>query len=445
MEIVLGVSTTPTMVRMVLVEGESADGVIVDHDVFDVTTTDGVANSSASKQVIDAVLGTQEGAVARGYHLLATGVTSSDQAESSALREALSISGINGVMLFSELHAAGALAQTIGRTVGYDTTALMFIERDTATLSVVRTVDCATAYAVTRSLNGADAIAVLTEMVTGLKTHEPQPNGIFVVGSGGVDVTSVKVHLENVISMPVRAPDEPELALARAAALAAASAPCIDVSTVGLAYSQEPDGGTTEADVIDAVMPGPDGGPEGRRPFLLAGSALTAIFGVGVVALVVSLAVNIQPAADQRAAPGESVMHPNALAPAPPKVQNAQPNYSGPEPQIVPTPGPPAGAPPTPESAPPAATLQEIPPAPTHLAQTPAPVGPPVAPAAPVGTPPAILPAPVIQLPVPGLPPILMTPTYGPPAVRPPWYPVPQQPQWRQPWHGRHGGERGGD
>ena len=53
---------TPTMVRMVLVEGEKADGVTVDHDVFDINATEGLATSSAADQVAAAVLGTQESA-----------------------------------------------------------------------------------------------------------------------------------------------------------------------------------------------------------------------------------------------------------------------------------------------------------------------------------------------------------------------------------------------
>ena len=47
MEIVLGVSMTPTTVSIALVEGEKADGVIIDHDVFDITAVDGSATSSA--------------------------------------------------------------------------------------------------------------------------------------------------------------------------------------------------------------------------------------------------------------------------------------------------------------------------------------------------------------------------------------------------------------
>ena len=48
MEIVLGVSMTPTTVSIALVEGEKADGVILEHDVFDITAIDGSATSSAS-------------------------------------------------------------------------------------------------------------------------------------------------------------------------------------------------------------------------------------------------------------------------------------------------------------------------------------------------------------------------------------------------------------
>ena len=44
--------------------------------------------------------------------------------------------------------------------------------------------------------------------------------------------------------MPVIAPEEPQLALARGAALASANAPRYDTSTIGLAYSQDPDGTT---------------------------------------------------------------------------------------------------------------------------------------------------------------------------------------------------------
>ena len=169
MDIVLGVSMTPTTVRMVLVEGEEADGLTVDNDVFDITAVDGAPTSSASEQVSSAVLGTQESAAASGHHLIATGVTWGDDAEAAALRECLVARGLEHVTVVSELHAAGALAQDVGQALGYRTTALMLIEPDTATLSVVETADGSIEKVLSQSLHSEDTTAVLTEMVTSLE------------------------------------------------------------------------------------------------------------------------------------------------------------------------------------------------------------------------------------------------------------------------------------
>ena len=287
MEIVLGVSMTPTTVSIALVEGEKADGVIVEHDVFDITTIDGSATSSACDHVIAAILGTQEGAIAAGHHLVSTGVTWTDHADAAALREALVARGIDDVLLVSELHAAAALAQAVGRAVGYDKTALMFVERDTATLAVVETVDGSVVKVLSQSLPGEDAIAVLAEMVTDLDVQDSVAQGLFVVGSG-VDVTAVKAHLQDVLSVPVIAPEEPRLALARGAALASATAPRYDTTTVGLAYSQVPDETTVypmavagdattfvghagaSPDAAD-IASDPDNVPERSKPFLING------------------------------------------------------------------------------------------------------------------------------------------------------------------------------
>ncbi len=67
-------------------------------------------------------------------------------------------------MLVSELHAAGALAQAAGRAVGYGSTGLLFLDRDTATLSVVDGADGSVVKVLSRSLHSADAMAVLAEM-----------------------------------------------------------------------------------------------------------------------------------------------------------------------------------------------------------------------------------------------------------------------------------------
>jgi hypothetical protein len=432
-EIVLGVSMTPTTVRLALVEGEKADGVIVDHDVFDVSDIDGSATSGAPDHVIDAVLGTQEGAIAAGHHLVSTGVTWTDRAEAAVLREALVARGIEDVLLVSELHAAAALAQAVGRAVGYDKTGLMFVERDTATLAVVETADGSVVKVLSQSLHGEDATAVVAEMVNSLEVQESVAQGLFVVGSG-VDVTAVKAHLKDLVSVPVIAPEEPQLALARGAALASANAPRYDASTAGLAYSQDPDG--TTAQTMAALLGHDDASPDAAdidsdpddvgergKPFLLMGSSLTAIFVAGVMALAIAMVITVQPTMD------DVTVHPGAAAP-PPALQIAPPAVPQQVPKTVPDPAPAA-----PPSAATATARLKVPPAPppppvlVHNA-APAPAAPPPAPAAPPGIPP-----PMIQW----LPPILQPPPYYNPRLQgPPWYPGPSGP-----WP-RHGGSRHG-
>jgi hypothetical protein len=417
---------TPTTVRLALVEGEKADGVIIDHDVFDISSADGSATSSAPEHVIAAVLGTQEGAIAAGHHLVSTGVTWTDHAQAAALREALVARGIEDVLLVSELHAAAALAQTVGRAVGYDKTALMFVERDTATLAVVETVDGSVVKILSHSLNGGDAIAVVAEMVTSLQAQESGAQAMFVVGSG-VDVTAVKAHLTDLVSVPVIAPDEPQLALARGAALASAGAPRFDTSTIGLAYSQDPDdtmiypaaypmalageatallGHAGASPDTDDIAWDPNNVPERSKPFLLAGSSLTAIFVAGMLALAVTLAVNIQQTADRDS--GTTTVPPSAAVP-PLGVQSASPPV-------------PAAAPPSAATVTAQMKVPPAPPPPRVLVRNaaPAPAAPPPPPAGPP-LPPAIPPPLVIQWPAPWLPPIIQPPPFFNPGPRGPW------------------------
>jgi hypothetical protein len=455
-DIVLGVSMTPATVRMVLVEGESAGGLVVDHDVFDISDDEGAANSSPTQQVMAAIVGTRESADACGHRLVSTGVVWSNRTDAAILRQELDIRGIEGVMLVSELHAAGALAKAVGRAFDHDKTGLLFIEGDTATLSVVHTEDGSIVKVETRNLHSVDALAVVTKMVTSLEEESSPPDGIYLLGSG-LDLNAVKEHLQSRVTIPLSAPKEPELALARGAALASATAPEFDPLTVGIAYSQDLDGPTDaySAAVGGAIssagatlgnhIPGSvswDPQPA-RRPFLLVGSTMTAIFVVGVVALVISLAINIRPAVDARPNPGESVVAPTITPPAPPAVRN--PPAAQPAP-AKPSAAPPVAEPPAPLTIPePVPVVQQAP----EVVQPPARSAP-IPGAAPQPAPEAPPPAPVFQPPAVSLPPGLVVsfppfigfgpgPSYEPPVRQyaPPWYP-PQQ-QW--PRHSRHGGD----
>jgi hypothetical protein len=487
-DIALGVSMTPTTVRMVLVEGEKADGVTVDHDVFDIPAGD--PSATAPNQVVAAILGTRESAVDGGHHLVATGVAWRDHTEAAVLRDALAARNIDDVMLVSELHAAGALAQAVGSAVGYERTALMFLERNTATLSVVETSDGSIVKVQSHDLHTQDAVAELAAMVAGLERLEAPPQGVFVVGSG-VSVGAIKLHLESATSLPVSAPDEPELALARGAALASAKAPLFEASTVGLAYSQDGVDGTTagaalsslaSADATQAAGIDYTGSPaalaysdvdpesrpfvaadfaaadtpdvpeqQGRKPFLLVGSALTSIFVLGVTALVISLAVSIRPTVDQRPSPAESVIVPTQVPQARVPEPEAVVPPPAPAPETIKAPMPVVQEAPQPQ-APRTVFVERPAPAPAAPAPAPAPAAPvpvpapvPVAPVpvAPVLPPPVVapvLPPPVIVLPPPRLPSIFRPP-WNPPKQDYPDYPDydpprdwPDTPEWTPPW-----------
>jgi uncharacterized membrane protein YgcG len=424
---------------MVLVEGENADGVTIDQDYFDLTTNGDAATLSGPQRVISAILGTWEGAAEGGYQLLSTGVSWSDPADAAALRNALAARKIENVMLVSAFLAAAALAQTVGNATNYAHTALLVVEPDTATLAVVHTADGSIADVHRQRLPDDDdeAVAQLAEMVSGVEAMEGCPQGVFVVGSG-VDIPLIKPALEAATSRPVSVPEEPDTALARGAALASANAPLFASSTAAVAYAQDPGTGevnpyllagylavsevpadaeqggeafaysavpdddadgfiaaAAQEDLRTAVFPdfGADQREHGRRPFLLVGGAVAAVFVVGVVALVVALVLSIRPTSGLRPNPGQNLVAPTAPPAAP-----------------APAPAAPAPAPAAPAPVP-AAVLPAAP-APAPAATAPVPVAPAPMPVAPA-------PAPVAPQPpvIPQIPQIFGPPVQGPPMV----------------------------
>jgi putative ABC transport system ATP-binding protein len=233
---VLGVAMAPTTVHMVLLEGKKADGVTVNQDNFDLTTNGNTPTTTAPDRVIATILGSREDAAEGGYQVTSTGVTWADPAEATALREELATRKIENVVLVSALLAAAALAQAAGNASNYARTALLFVEPDAATLAVVNTADGSVADVRRRPVPEIDdgSVAGLVEMVKGAEEMEAPPDGVFVVGSG-VDIAPIKRALEAATSLPVSAPEEPEMALARGAALVSANAPIFASATAALA------------------------------------------------------------------------------------------------------------------------------------------------------------------------------------------------------------------
>ena len=346
MDIVLGVSMTPTTVHMVVVDGEKADGATVEHDTFDIGSAERTPTSSATDHVLAAIMGTREGAVAGGHRLVSTGVAWSDHAEAAELRQAVADRRIDGVTFISQLQAAGALAQAAGSLFGYDKPALLLVEPDSATVAVVDMTDATIIKVDSQPLTDADTAPVLTDMLSALKGHPSSPDGMFVIGSR--DLSAVIEQANEVLSIPVSAPADGELALARGAALAAADLGGLDPPTAAdlsgleqptaaLAYSQDTDALNATAAVVDDVAYAqvPAYGQRAGKPFVLVGSAMAAIFTVGVISLVITLAVSIRPTADTLPGPAFGAAPPSVAAP-----QQAPPSAKPPVP-------PPAAAPPT--------------------------------------------------------------------------------------------------
>jgi hypothetical protein len=416
--IVLGVSMAPTKVRMLLVEGENADGVTVDQDNLDVTA-DSSAEAAATR-VVSAILGTREGADEAGLQLLSTGVSWTDPVQAAALRDALAAHKVENVMLVSAFMAAAAMAQAIGDATDYDQTALLYVEPYSATLAVVKSADGSISQVHRRLLPDDEdqAVARLLELVSRAELLHAHPAGVVVVGSG-VDIPMIKPALEAATSLPVCTPEEPELALARGAALASANAPLFASSTAALAYALDHGTGgpshrgypiaeqskpgkdnvaysavpDEDADADTGMAPadgaGLDESAARRRPLLLLGSSLAVIVTSAVVALEIALAIGIRPTVALRPNPNENLIVPAQQHSPPP--QAAVPRQPPPSPKSI---------------------------APPRLLNVPAPA-----------PPPRVAPAPIPVAPVPV------------PIQRPMRIPVaPRQPFRRVPFGGGHGG-----
>ena len=309
-------------------------------------------------------------------------MTWTDHVEAAGLRAGLIAHMVENVMLVSAFMAAAALAQAVGDATDYANTALLFVEPYTATLAAVDTADGSISQVHRRVLpdDEEQAVAELVDMVSGAESLETRPNGVVVVGSG-VDIPLIKPALEAATSLELSVPDEPEMALARGAALASANAPLFASSTAALAYALDP--GTGEVDPLalagqsPGLLPGylpeyrgvpessadaeagkpnvaysavPDDDAEAgtvigldeaaqrRRSVLLVGSTLAVIFIAAVVALEIALAISIRPTVAQRPSPAENIVVPPQPAPAPPQVPDAKPKLEAPAPAAVPPP-----------------------------------------------------------------------------------------------------------
>ena len=217
---VLGLSVTPSAVGLVLVEGQDADGATMDRDAFEVHCRGRSSPLQTSEQAAAAVLRSEAIAATHGHRLHSIGVTWSDDAdaEASLLLKSLSDSGFDNVVPVRMPEATEALARGIAEVIGYSTTAVCVLEPDTVIALIVHIRDGAVQTAVNHAIvTEEDLIRWLSAVFT---RADWQPQALVVVGSGGDD--ELMPILEEALSVPVFAPAEAQLALARGAALASA-------------------------------------------------------------------------------------------------------------------------------------------------------------------------------------------------------------------------------
>ncbi|WP_445165302.1 DUF7159 family protein [Mycolicibacterium sp. Dal123E01] len=216
LETVLGLSMTPTTVGLVLVQGDGGDGATKGHDTFEVRRG-GFSPVTTSEFVAEALSRTQ--AIVGGQRLQSIGVTWSDDAsvEASLLLDSLADSGFDNVVPIRLPEATEAFARGIGQVIGSDVTAVCVVEPQAIVALVVDAEEGTVQTAISYDLEtDQDLISWLSDI---LSASEWQPDGLVLLGSGD-GFESIARRLEEIQGIPVFAPAEAELALARGAALA---------------------------------------------------------------------------------------------------------------------------------------------------------------------------------------------------------------------------------
>lgn len=366
MDLVLGLSMTSSSLRWVLVDGADGDGAPLDRGSVPVDA----AQSFDADALVETLFAR---AAPRDVDAIGLTWTTDAEAVTSAVWQTLTRRGVENVIAVSDVEAAEALARGIADLAGCDRVVVCVAEPEASVVAAV-TPDGVTA-------DRVDPSAVVD--VEGLA-----PEAVFVVGSG--DAAAVTSVLRDRLDVPVLSAAEADLALARGAALASASAVTI-----------------LDADPAPKRTLSPTAGLVG----VLAAAVVTF-----VVSLSVALGMSFTPDSGQQLA--RSVEPPaREVAPSPEPSPAPEPVDAAPE-----EPAPPADEPPAPPAAEPVAVELVEPPA----APPPAPAAPPPpAPEAPAPAVEAPVAAPVNLPPAPAYVPPPPPPNYLPPAPAPAVAPPP--------------------
>jgi hypothetical protein len=336
---------TPTSVGLVLVEGQDADGATMDRDTF------AVANGAiqSSEQATAAVLRTEAIAATRGLRLHSIGVTWSEDADvqASMLMKSLSDSGFDNVVAIRMPEATEALARGIAEVLGYATTAVCVIEPDSVITLVVNTIDGAVQTAFNHDITCDEAL--ISWLSTVFTRADWAPEALVVVGSAG-GFESILHLLEDALSVPVFAPEEAKLALARGAALASAQSTDMPLHL----FDDFQDGAVAADSGRHRVAGRP---PKRRRARSSAGPVAMLAAGLVTFVVSVSIAISLQLSPTREAQPSpvpaaKAERPALAVRPSPPAMPPPVAIPPAPIVEAAPPPPPPESLPPVYEEPP---------------------------------------------------------------------------------------------
>lgn len=278
MEIVVGLSLTPSTIGCVLVDSGELGGATIAHDSFDVpramiTPADSAPHAHYVTEAVSRVR-----AITAGYGVRAIGVTGSDDLSAEALLvlERLAESGCPHIVSVSPLQAIQAFAEGIARVIDSRITAVCVVEPRTVTVLVLDSGQGDTKTAVSNSITtDQDLIVWLSEVIAG--AHRLVDNVVLLGSGAGLD--AIARRLEAGMGIPVYAPSEARLALARGAALASTS------NSAYKSISMSPVGSAGSVDKVSSALSA--SGPAPSQPGQLLSPAASLVMLVSAILIFV--------------------------------------------------------------------------------------------------------------------------------------------------------------
>ena len=212
MDVALGVAVTGPSARLALLDFDSGD--VLDESDFELS-------SDPAGQLHTTIAGTHHSLRESDHRLVATRLCWEDEDQAGRLAQSLRQSGVEDVSIVSNAEAATALVR--GATTNGEC-ALLFVDDDLATLSIVGADAVTTTVIAAEPYSGADPVPACTTLLSRLDDEPGAATGVYLVAASG-DPAPVASKLRS--QLPLAVPQHPAFALARGAAAAVHNSPVI--------------------------------------------------------------------------------------------------------------------------------------------------------------------------------------------------------------------------